>query len=313
MKTLLIINPYSRGGDIDSAEIVAALEDAGPVEVTELGPDVSVARRIAELRPQLDRIVVAGGDGTLNGVLAEVLDAELPLGIIPLGTANDFARSLDLPDDPVDAAKCVAAGCVRRVDVGEVNGRLFLNAVGVGLGPELTRELDREKKKRFGVLAYFDSLMHVLGKRRRRRARLTVDGKPIRTRFVQVTIANGRHYGGGMTICNDAQVHDGLLHVLCVRPLTAWQLFLRGVRFKFGDVTGDEKLTYETGREVWLETAKQCDATADGEMLTKTPLKCTVHPQALQVYVPDESAAIGNHDESMLSGAIEGLRSTAAA
>ncbi len=290
MSTLIVTNPYCRQGDTDCSEIVETLEALGPVERHTLDSALPLDAAIADMGPTLERVVVAGGDGTLNTVLPSVMRAGVPLGVLPLGTANDFARSLGLPVDPVEAAGIIAGRGVRSVDVGVVNGRYFLNAVGIGLGPELTRQMDREKKKRLGVLAYLDSLIQVLGRNRRRIARVTVDGQCRRDTFMQITIANGRHYGGGLLVNEDARMDDGLLHVLCVRPLKPLQLLLRGVRIRRGTVGDDDKLVYRAGREVEVRTWRPCEVTADGELLTRTPVTVRSLPRALAVYVPEESA-----------------------
>ncbi len=292
MSTLLIVNPYSRNGDADLDEVVAALSELGPVDVMKLGGEEEVPERIAKLGAGLERVVVAGGDGTLSSVLSDIVATGLPLGVLPLGTANDFAHSLGLSSDPVEAAKTICDNKTHGVDVGVVNGHYFLNAVGVGLGPELTKQLDRDTKKRLGVIAYLESLIQVFYKRRRYRATLRIDGREHRLPFVQITIGNSRHYGGGMTVCEDARIDDGVLHVLCVRPLTPLQLFLRGTRLKFGAVKDDEKLFYATGKRVELDVRRQCDVTADGELLSKTPIRCHTIKNAMQVYVSREQAAV---------------------
>lgn len=296
MTTLLVVNPYARGGDSDTAGIADALQKLGDVEIFKIGADKSLEDRIQEARTSLKRIVVAGGDGTLNSALPVILESGLPLGVIPLGTANDFARSLNVPNDPLEAAHAITASCTRRVDVGVVNGHYFLNAVGIGLGPELTKHMDRDKKKRLGVLAYLQSLIQVVGQRRRRFATLTIDGNRERMSFLQITVASGRHYGGGMMVSDDVEMDDGLLHVLCVRPLTPVQLFLRGLRIRYGAVEDDEKLLYRSGRKIEIYTRRRSDVTADGELVTMTPLRCHSINKALEVFVPREEAANADPD-----------------
>lgn len=297
MTTLLVINPNCRRGDEDFvADVVEALSEIGPVSQYEIGASEKLSTRIDKLGDTLERIVIAGGDGTLHMSLPEVLEAGVPLGVLPLGTANDFARSLELPKDPVEAANVIVDGHRRSVDVGVVNGEYFLNAVGVGLGPDLTKKMDREKKKRLGVLAYLQSLIQVLGHRKRHFATIDVDGQIVRTPFMQVTVANGRHYGGGMMVSDEVQMNDGLLHVLAVRPLRPMQLFLKGLKVRFGAVRDDEKLIYLRGKEVRVQTRRRYDATADGELVTRTPLECRVLANSLQVYAPP--AAEGQSDDS---------------
>lgn len=314
MNTLLIVNPYCRNGDVDISEAVDVLKELGQVEIFRIGGEKTAAERIDELKSSIQRIVVAGGDGTLNSVLRDVKKSGLPVGILPLGTANDFARSLELPDDPVEAARTIVSNSTRRVDVSVANDHLFLNAVGIGLGPDLTKEMDREKKRRLGIFAYLESLIHVFYRRRRQYAFITVDGVTKRMPFVQITIANGRHYGGGMTICDDARIDDGLLHLLCVRPLTPWQLFARGLRMKFGAVKDDDKLYYVSGNSIRVDTRRPCDVTADGELVSETPLQCHVEENALEVYVPRQEAGVRSSDmELALNKALRPRRDQAAA
>lgn len=296
MTTLFVINPNSRSGDMDCNEILEVLSALGPVETHRLGEDGSLEKHIHRIGSSLKRIVVAGGDGTLNGVLPVVLDAQVPLGVLPLGTANDFARSLELPTDPVEAARLIAHDQTRKVDVGVVNDKYFLNAVGVGLGPELTKKLDKEAKKRLGVLAYLKSLIEVMGDRGWRAARITVDGKPVRTSFMQITVANGRHYGGGLMVSDEVEMDDGLLHILCVRPLTPLQLFLRGLRIRTGAVEDDDKLIYMKGRIVEIRTRKESDVTADGELITQTPIRCRCLRRSLPVYVERQETSVAADD-----------------
>ncbi len=299
MTTLFVKNPYCRNGDADTAAVEAVLRRSGAVETFSVGSAATLEERIEALQGTLKRVVLAGGDGTLNAALPAILKFGLPMGVIPSGTANDFARSLNLPDDPVAAAEAIEENCTRQVDVGVANGHYFLNAIGIGLGPQLTKRLDREKKKRLGVLAYLTSLVEVIGERRRRFAAISVDGEEERYPFLQITVANGRHYGGGMTVCEDVEMDDGLLHMLCVRPLNPAQLFLRGLRIKYGAVKDDQKLVYRKGQTVEIKTRTLNEVTADGELVTSTPINCKLLPKALDVFVAREEAVITEADSDL--------------
>lgn len=300
MTTLLVINPNSRNGDTDCNQIVEALAPLGDVQIHQLSEGSGLGDHVDQLGSTLSRIVVAGGDGTLHYALPHVLRAGVPLGVIPMGTANDFARSMDLPTDFVAAAELIAQGSTRSVDVGVVNDRYFLNAVGIGLGPDLTRHMDKEKKKRLGVLAYLESLIHVVGRCRRRYATVQIDGQRKRSSFIQITIANGRHYGGGLLVCDKAKMDDGLLHVLCVRPLTPFQLMLRALRMKNGAVTDDDKLVHLKGSEVSIETIRCNEVTADGELITATPVQCRSLPRALQVYSASTATETAANNDTVI-------------
>lgn len=287
MSTLLCINRRSRSGDSECGSFVEKLQKLGPVLVYEMSDSKPLTEVVESHRGQIERMVVGGGDGTLNRALPAILDAGVPLGVLPLGTANDFARSMGLPSDPDEALDAVLAGHTEKVSVGEVNGHPFLNAVGIGLGPELTRRMDHEKKQRLGVLAYLTSLVEAFGNRRRRRAEIVVDGVCHRMKFMQITIANGIHYGGGLTICEDARMNDGVLNILCIEPQSAWELFRKFMTLRWGAMRrGQEKMELFRGGEVEVSTLRPAEVTADGELLTETPLHCRSRRNALKVYAP---------------------------
>ncbi|MBT8143163.1 MAG: YegS/Rv2252/BmrU family lipid kinase [Gammaproteobacteria bacterium] len=290
MTTLVVINPNCRNGDAEFGDILEALLPLGQLATHRIGKDGSLQEQIESLGDSLDRIVIGGGDGTLNHLLEIALQAQVPVGVLPLGTANDFARSLDIPGNPVKAAQLIAEGHTRQVDVGVVNGHYFLNAVGIGLGPELTRKLDQQQKKRLGVLAYLENLIHAFGNSARRYATIKTTEREEHESFLQVTIANGPYYGGGMMVSDEVQLDDGLLHILCVRPLKPMELFLRGIRLRFGSVDNDDKLLYLQSDKVTVSTRRQAEVTADGELITQTPIEAYVLPKALSVHVAARTA-----------------------
>lgn len=285
-RTVLILNPNSRSGGGPAAEAIDRLLDLGPVHALR-ADDLELARAtIRELGGRGTRIVLGGGDGTLSSLLDDVLASGSTLGVLPLGTANDFARSLNLPLDPAAAAEVIAQGHVRQVDVGEVNGETFLNAVGVGLGPEMTREMDTEQKSQLGVLAYPVALLSVLRDARPFRAELDIDGEERTLDCLQVTIGNGIHYGGGMTVSEEARLDNGVLSVLCIRRQPALQLAGHALDLRHGHADEEGDIEIFSGRRVQLRTDRPLAATADGEPVTDTPLDCRSRPGALPVFAP---------------------------
>ena len=148
--------------------------------------------------------MIGGGDGTLNAAAPALLDTGLPLGIIPLGTANDLARTLGHPARSGRGGRGHRrrARCTQ-IDLGLANGHPFFNVASIGMGVDLTRALTRDAKSRWGTLGYAVAGLRVLRRMRPFRARIIQDGSGHMTRTVHLAVGNGRHYGGGMTVSED--------------------------------------------------------------------------------------------------------------
>lgn len=281
----MLVNPNARSGEQDLSNITAALEELGPVVAPKSLGREAVRRAIAHHARSVDRIVVGGGDGSLHAALPAVLETGRPLGVLPLGTANDFARSLGIPD-VTSAIEVILAGRTQLVDVGVVNGIHFLNAVGIGLGPDINRDLDKESKSSFGVFAYLLHGLRNLKENRGIHAVIDCDGSISVVRSLQITIANGVHYGGGMTISKDARLDDGFLDVLSIAPLSAWRLFMKGPALRSGDMDDAPELRTFRASRVSVRTRRPMNVTADGEQVTQTPVECHTIAGTLRVFAP---------------------------
>lgn len=283
--TLLLVNPNARRGEEELGDLILPLNELGPVIAPgEFGGE-AVRKAIARHAGSVARIVIGGGDGSLHAALPAVLEAGMPLGVLPLGTANDFARSLGIVDVP-SAIQVIVEGFTRPVDVGVVNGTCFLNAVGVGIGPDINRNLDKESKSSLGVLAY---LLHAIRNLRRSRGMSAViecDGARHDLKSLQITIGNGIHYGGGMTIARGARLDDGILDVLSIPPQGLLSLLLKGPAIRSGDAGRIDELQTFRASEVRVRTRRPRDVTADGEQVTRTPIECRVLAGRLQVFAP---------------------------
>lgn len=287
MTTLLAFNPRSRKGDEVLEPAVRRLSSLGAVEQVELTDPDTLPRAIDALGGALERIVLAGGDGTLHHALDPLLDAGVPLGVLPLGTANDFARSLGLPNDIDSAAATVCTGRTVRVDLGRAGGRHFLNALGLGLGAELNDALDEESKARFGVISYVKTFLEVYRESAGTRVRLRSEGSDRTLRCLQLTVGNGPHYGGGMTVAQETRLDDGRLTVLAIRPEGTFTLMRQALLLRRGPDPGEaqpDSIEVFRCRRIGLDTRRPTVLTADGEQLGETPVHCEVLPEALEVY-----------------------------
>src|SRR6476661_2047631 len=154
-KALLLVNQHSRKGQKLLSQATVELEALGfelIIESTDHARELSDTIRRYQNRVEL--VIIGGGDGTLNAAIEGLIDTKLPLGILPMGTANDLARTLGIPTDLSAACQVIASGKVRLIDLGWVNGQHFFNVASLGLSVEITQRLTKNVKQRWGVLAY---------------------------------------------------------------------------------------------------------------------------------------------------------------
>ncbi|HYE48956.1 MAG TPA: lipid kinase [Azospirillaceae bacterium] len=291
-RCLLIVNPRARGGGGDADAIAGVMRENGlVVQYASAGGRDEMAATIRAHAGAVDLVVVGGGDGTLNAALPGLIDTGLPLGILPLGTANDLARTLGIPADPLEAARIAATADPRPVDVGEVNGVHFFNVASIGLSVDLARELTREMKARWGVLGYAIAGFRVLKRLRPFRADIRIGGVVHRVKSVQVGIGNGRHYGGGMTVEEDAAVDDGRLDVYSIDVRGWWELPLLYPAFRSGRHGRWENVHVWDCTEVEVATRRPLPVNTDGELTTATPARFRVLPGAVRIACPPRPGA----------------------
>jgi YegS/Rv2252/BmrU family lipid kinase len=289
----VLLNRKARHGRIDASAALDLLARAGfelieePVDRPHL-----LAAAIRKARGRVDAVILGGGDGTLTMAADGLVRAQLPLGILPMGTANDLARSLGLPTDLVAAAEVIARGHLKRIDLGWVNGTHFFNVANVGLGTGVARRLSRQRKNRWGVFAYLFAAAQVATHARPFSADIRTESETVRVRTVQIMVGNGRHYGGGMTVDETATIDDGLLHLVSLEVEHWWQMLPLVPALRRGTLRGTPHVRTLRGREFELRPVKKrrMNITADGEISGRTPARFRVIPQALSVFAPADPA-----------------------
>ncbi|MBV9393684.1 MAG: lipid kinase, partial [Methylobacteriaceae bacterium] len=214
-----------------------------------------------------------------------------PLGIIPAGTANDLARTLGIPDDPVVALDIIARGEERRIDIGRVNDQLFFNVASIGLSVALARAMSRETKRRLGRLSYWLAAMRVLTRARPFSAVIASEGEVARVRTFQVAVGNGRYYGGGNAVEKSAEIDDGDLDLYSLEMDKVWKLAWIAPSFRAGEHGAFREVRSVRGRNFEIHTSRPRRVNADGEILTTTPAKFSVAPKAIRVFAPSAGTA----------------------
>ena len=293
MTDLLAITNAAAGTSSDEAQeaALAVLRESRKVVVvaTSSPEDLDAA---LEQHPDVDTIVVLGGDGSLHAVVAALHAAErladVAVGLVPLGTGNDFARTLALPTDPAEAAGVVTSGQEQALDlIVDSTGTITVNSAHVGVGAEAALAA-RPLKERFGQLGYalgaFISGFRTQGKH----LRIHVDGEriPDRGRVLQLAVGNGRFVGGGAALLPEADPADGLMDVAVVFAHTRRERLMYGLSLGLRRHHHRDDVDYRRGTEVTVEGARlRC--TNDGEIADLVPSYAWhIEPGALRMLVP---------------------------
>ena len=238
-----------------------------------------------------EALVAGGGDGTVNAVASALAGTATPMGVLPLGTLNHFAKAAGIPLDLPGAVQTVVAGRTKRVDVGRVSDRLFVNNASIGIYPSIveSRErLQRHGRSKWAALAL--ATADVLRRNEEVTIRLERDGTSIIARTPFVFVGNNEYLVEGFRIGARTRLDAGRLHAYFAPPVRTRDLPKLFAQALFGLARREHALESIGGRELWADTplARAIDVACDGEVLTlKTPLHFQSCPGALLVFAPE--------------------------
>ncbi|MBG6096099.1 YegS/Rv2252/BmrU family lipid kinase [Nocardioides luteus] len=298
VKVALVVNAGSRRGQDALASSVEMLRSAGIQNVhsyaVHSGEELETTLdTVAADKPDL--LVIGGGDGSVGAAAARIAGSDVVLAVLPLGTANDFARTLELDQDPETAVRQMLEGKVINVDIGRANGHTYLNVASFGLSVAVTEALNPRLKKLIGPAAYPVATLQAYRHHKPFTARLEFPEGDHDTMelddLLQVAVGNGRHYGGGNTVSPTASVDDDLLDVYAIvrgrlRDHVSIARLLRS-----GHFIEHEQVHHVTTSAVRITTDEAMPVNLDGEILTETPTDFTLESNALHVAVPIRSRA----------------------
>ncbi len=309
MRTVLILNPTSgaslleanqSGPEENEAAILAALQQYAIVpEVWYTTPDDvggGLARRAAT--EGVDMVIAAGGDGTLHAVAAGLVGTNCTLAIIPLGTMNNVARSLEISESIEKACAIIAHGETRRIDVGKINGQIFLEVAGIGLEAALFPAA--EEIKQSGLLSTMHGIvdgLKALFAFQPTRFRIVFDGKRSRLRLykaIQISVCNTPYYGARLRFAPRAVMDDGLLDALIYTNFSKFAYIRHAISISQGQRPLEPAVMRRKIRSIYIDVADHAAEPvvvhADGVPIGHTPASVIVVPGALCVRVPAKVA-----------------------
>jgi len=240
--------------------------------------------------------IVIGGDGTVQSVVQELAYTDIPFGIIPAGSGNDFARGLKLPLKPLEALEALLTAASKRIDLLKVGGRLCVTVVGIGIDGTVAYEVNRSSLKkwfntlRLGSLAYVFSLLKVLVRYKTQTVTLQLDeGGAVTARDVwMIAAANFKSYGGGMNICPQASASDGLMDLCVVSGVGRMELLRVFPQVFRGTHVSHPAVSMYRASRLDVTSASPMLAHGDGELFGETPLAVEIAKQAVTVLYRNE-------------------------
>lgn len=288
--TLLIANPISgRGRARPATESLAAhLGAAGTqVRVAYTGQEGDARRMAAELAADVDRIVVVGGDGTVNEVVSGLERRDVALAVLPMGTANLLATAIGARRNPAGTAALLRDGRILRLDTARVGDRRCFAVAGVGFDAEVTRRLEENRRGPITKLSYLRPSLRALRHFRPTPLAVEVDGRLITENAAWVAVCNVRPYAAYFRFTPDADPTDGQLD-LCIlnghRRRDLLRLFLRALVRRRG---GSPVASYPRGERIRIVSrGAPVPYQLDGDTVGETPLEITIEPGRLPVIVP---------------------------
>lgn len=295
MNTRLIINPTSGPTDKPDllTEIVDALQNQGiEAELYTTTPDEDGEGFAAEAaKTGAKLVIVVGGDGTIEAVARGLMHTKTVLGIIPLGTRNNIAASLNIPTDLSQAIQTLVEGEPSRFDMGKANNHYFMEVVGVGLEATLFPCGDQVKEGiKKSYLAAFKSVfsgIQTFLQFKHHRLVLRFDGRKMyRLRTLQVNICNSPRYGVQFTLAPEAKMNDGKLDVVYIENPSKWDHLRHFFKAMQGELLPHDRLKTHQVAKIEIKSYPPLKVHADGQCLGITPITVEVIPEALWICVP---------------------------
>jgi len=253
------------------------------VETASHGEGMKAAAEAA-LSGRFDAVVAAGGDGTVHDAAEGLVGYSTPLGILPLGTGNVFARELNLPRSPEALTRTLLSGEACPIPVGQVNGRPFLFVVGVGFDAEAVRVFESEGTRTLGRAGYIWPVLRALVSHQDQLLGVRTDRGEAQAQWVIVTRI--KHYAGGLILVPQADLYQPFFYVLRLAGSGPFNRLRQLSALALGLVRYDPGVHIEAATSVRIEGNRSVPIQIDGEVLGELPLEINIHPKRLRLIFP---------------------------
>ena len=289
-ETHLILNPTANSGRaaVCQKDVAAYLVRRGIEGVWHSTKGPGDAAGIVEGLPRGAMVVAVGGDGTVREVAAACVGRDLLLGVLPVGSGNDYVKALGVGTRLEDALRVLVDGRVKSVDTGEANGMPFINGLGIGFDAQVAAGVAKAPKYLGGTGRYLWSVARLLGGFRCHKATLVLDGvRVVETKTILVAAALGTTYGARFRLAPDAVLDDGLFDVVWSEEVSRTEVLRLVPMALRGTLHRHPKVHLARARGIRVDLAEEIPAHVDGEMLAPTKhFEARVLPKALRVMVP---------------------------
>jgi len=291
MKLLFIVNPVAGKGNTRDAipHIEEFCSKNGIVcTIMQTSRAGEAPQIVKENCAGYSAVVAVGGDGTVLEVTNGLVEAgmDIPLGVIPLGSGNDFAKAVNIPEGFEHIEEClqiIAEKPAKLVDLARFNGRVFLNIASIGFDAEIIRDLHQIKRFIKGKGAYLLSVFIKVLTYKPKYVELQLDDKKIKTKILLAAFCNGNSYGGGMLVNPEGSLTDGLLDVILIDPVPRYKIILLLSKFIKGKHLSLPYVTTHKCREIKVTSEEPMAVNVDGECPITTPVVLGISPMSIRV------------------------------
>ncbi|MBU2914917.1 diacylglycerol/lipid kinase family protein [Reichenbachiella agariperforans] len=288
-KFFIVANPYSGEGKAQAAlmRLKKRLDQLDFYYAVFITPQSEILDEFIEenLFTDTTDLVVIGGDGTINASLNAIRKYPMVMSFIPVGTGNDFVKTIDIGSDLDEQIETIIHGRERLIDVGICNKRKFINGIGIGFDGQMVYENLHTTSIFSGHLKFYMHVLKILWTYRSKYYVVNMDGQRLEMKLILMAVQNGTTFGGGFKLNPDAKIDDGLLNICTIGRMTSFRRFLNIGRLNFGKHGKLPEVNFFQAKELRVEPNDMLLAHLDGEYIGSPPFNISISEKFLRIRV----------------------------